>query len=251
LALTTLLIVNLGDILYVIMSKEEKEIKIELNIPLDDFLDRIEKIGFKRQKIVTQSDNYFDTEDWKLYKNVAALRIRQVNGVDHSFAFKKVFHTPDRDNFQYVEEIEDVFPVSDVSKLKLILDRLGMQTENYNIKNGLELAYIFKQNGYQDEQVLSKTRLAFCDDCNNEIVIDDVENVGVIIELECQDRSPIEVVKELLQDHEWNRSVKGTSYLWLEKVKGFDDHLDHQAKFKQSADWNVWDNEREFYSTLF
>ena len=233
------------------MGKEEKEIKIELDIPLDVFLGRIEKRGFKKQKQITQSDNYFDTDDWKLYKNVAALRIRRVNNVDHSFAFKKVFHTPSRDNFQYVEEIEGEFPVSDNSKLISILERLGMRAENYNINNGLELAELFKQNGYQDEQVLVKTRLAFSDDRNNEIVIDDVENVGLIIELECQEFNPLEVVKDMLQDHEWKRSVKGTSYLWLEKVKGFNDHIDYPEKFKQSADWNVWDNEREFYSSLY
>jgi len=232
------------------MGKEEKEIKIELDIPLDIFLGRIEKRGFKKQKLIVQSDNYFDTEDWKLYKNVAALRIRQVDGIDHSYAFKKVFHTPNRDNFQYVEEIEGVFPISDNTKLKLILDRLGMLTDDYNIKSGQELANIFKQNGYQDEQTLVKTRLVFCDDRNDEIVIDDVENVGLVIELECQELNPLEIVKELLRDHEWNRSVKGTSYLWLEKLKGFDDHIGYPEKFSRSADWNVWDNEREFYSTL-
>ncbi|MDK2899112.1 MAG: hypothetical protein PWQ10_299 [Patescibacteria group bacterium] len=232
------------------MSKEEKEIKIELNIPLNVFLGRIKKLGFKKQKQITQSDNYFDTSDWKLYKSVSSLRIRKVDGKDHSFTFKKVFHIPNRDNFQYVEEIEDIFPILNDSNLKSIFNRLGMQSKDYNIKNGLELADIFKQHGYRGEQVLNKTRLAFLDDRNNEIVIDDVDNVGVIIELECQECNPLEIVKEILQDEEWNRSFKGTSYLWLEKVKGFDDHLDYQNKFKESADWNVWDNERDFYLTL-
>jgi hypothetical protein len=57
----------------------------------------------------------------------------------------------------------------------------------------------------------------------------------------------MDFAKALLQDNEWLRSTSGTSYLWLEKVKGFTDHLEHQARFDKDPMWNVWENEKEIY----
>lgn len=229
---------------------QEKEIKIELNIPLDVFLKRIEDLGFGKEKEITQRDNYFDTEDWHLYKSAAAMRVRQVNGIDHSFAFKKMFHLPNRDDAHYIEEIEGRFPLSDEGKLKSIFDRLGIRESACDIRDNQELVEALLLNGFQGEQVLQKTRLAFRDSEKNEVVIDDVDHVGTIIELECEDKEPLEVVKNLLQDSEWKRSTLGTSYIWLDKVKGFNDHLDYENKFTEKPDWNVWDNEREMYEGL-
>jgi hypothetical protein len=178
------------------------------------------------------------------------MRIRQVNDVDHSFAFKKVFHLPNKDNCQYIEEIEGRLPLGDEGKLKDIFDRLNITGGKYDIRDGAELAEVLERNGFQGEQILKKTRLAFRDSEKNEVVIDDVDHVGTIIELECEDREPLDVVKELLRDSEWTRSTLGTSYIWLDKVKGFNDHLDYENKFAEKPDWNVWDNEREMYEGL-
>jgi adenylate cyclase class IV len=232
------------------MSKEEKEIKIDLGIPLDVFLSREQKSGFDKKKEITQRDNYFDTENWDLYKNVAALRIRQVNGVDHSFAFKKVFCIPTRNDGHYVEEIEDRFPLQDKDKLMSVFERLGIKDNDRDISDAVSLEEVFKQNGFQGEQVLLKTRQAFEDSRKNEIVIDDVENVGTVIELECEDDEPMDIVKSLLENDEWTKSTLGTSYIWLEKMKGFTDHLEHKIRFAEKPDWNVLENEREYYSGL-
>lgn len=232
------------------MNKEEKEIKIELNIPLDIFLTKILEFGFKKKKEITQCDNYFDTENWDLYKNVAAFRIRQVDGIDHSFAFKKMFCLPNRSNSYYIEEIEDRFPIADSDKLKTVFDRLGIEEKDYNISNGDRLSEILKKNGFQGEQIMMKIRQVFRDSDGNEIVIDDVDDVGTIIELECEEKDPMDVVQNLLCDGEWTRSILGTGYIWLEKVKGFSDHLTHKTKFEKNPDWNVWKNEREMYNSL-
>jgi adenylate cyclase class IV len=233
------------------MDREEKEIKIKLGIPLGIFLERVKDLGFEKKKEITQRDNYFDTEDWHLYRNVASLRTRQVNGVDHSFAFKKVFRLPDRTNDHYVEEIEGHLPVKeDSDKLRSIFDRLGIKEDVSTVSDSKSFSAVLRKSGFQDEQVLMKTRQAFRDLKGNEIVVDDVENVGTIIELECEDMDPLNVVRDLLEDAEWTKSTLGTGYIWLEKVKGFNDHLGHENKFAEKPDWNVWENEHEYYESL-
>jgi adenylate cyclase class IV len=233
------------------MSKEEKEIKIELKIPIEQFLKRARKLGYKNQKTITQTDNYFDTTDWKLYKSVASVRIRRVNGKDHSFAFKKVLNIPTRSNSHYVEEIEGAFPITRHDAVKDIFERLSIKCDDYtSIVNGEQLANVFLINGLQGEQVMSKVRRSLIDANKNEIVIDDIENVGTVVELECEDNEPLEVVKSLLDDDEWSRNITGTGYMWLEKVKGFNLHLKYPKRFSKDPDWNVWENEREMYDNM-
>ncbi len=228
----------------------EREIKIQLNIPLDDFIKRIVSLGFDKKDEVVQQDNYFDTPDWRLYKNVAALRTRQVNGIDHSFSFKKLFRVPEKADPIYVEEIETKFPAADSGNISSIFNRLHIAGDSDGALDRRSIEDILLKNGFQGEQVLVKTRQAFGDSRDNEIAIDDVEHVGTVVELECMDGEPMEFVKALLSDNEWGRSTEGTSYAWLEKVKGFTDHLSHQSRFDEDPSWNVWDNEREMYKGL-
>lgn len=225
----------------------EREIKIELRIPLETFLERIKESGFEREKEISQRDHYFDTFDWRLYKTAAAFRIRQVNGRDQSFAFKKMFCLPEKHDRLYIEEIEGGLPVADHDKLDSIFKRLGMDDKSFEISNGESLGKILSENGFQGEQVLAKTRQIFKNGRQDEIVVDDVENVGTIIELECRNDEPLDFAGTILEDDEWSRSVLGTSYIWLEKVKGFTDHLEYQARFDQNPVWNVWENEKEIY----
>ena len=228
----------------------EREIKIRLKIPLGEFIGKISDMGFEKKGETVQRDNYFDTPDWRLYKNVAALRTRQVDGADHSFSFKKLFRVPEKKDPIYVEEIETKFPGVDNGTIAAIFDRLNIAGDIGGMLDchGIEDALL--KNGFQGEQVLLKTRQAFGDSQENEIVIDDVERVGTVIELELADGEPMEFVKDLLLDSEWERSTEGTSYAWLEKVKGFTDHLSHQSKFDEDPTWNVWENEREMYKRL-
>lgn len=232
------------------MSREEKEIKIELKIPVEEFLNRARKLGFKDKKKIIQVDKYFDTPDWALYKSVAAMRIRQVDGVDHSFAFKKVFNLPTRKNKHYVEEVEDVFPLIDKVKLTDIFKRLKVDHDGDGIIDSTSLTDVLVKYGWQDEQVMKKTRNSLVDDNNNEIVVDHIDGIGTVVELECETDDPHELVKKLLKLSEWTRSIIGTSYIWLEKHKGFDLHNQYPQMFDEKPDWNVWDNEREMYENL-
>ena len=84
----------------------------------------------------------------------------------------------------------------------------------------------------------------------DEIVIDDVDKVGVIVELECQKNNPLHVVVTFLKDKDWERSMEGTGYIWLKNVKGLTSHIKNLKRFKKEPGWNVWSNERSLYSSL-
>jgi len=228
----------------------EKEIKLDLVIPLDEFISRLESLGFEKRGEVAQRDNYFDTPEWSLYKNVAALRTREVDGKDHSFSFKKLFRVPGKKDPVYVEEIETKFPFTDKLTLGSIFGRIGLKEDTESLSSLKDMERVLLENGFQGEQVLLKTRKTFTDRNNNEIAIDDVDRVGTVVELECAEDEPVEFIKSLLSDSEWERSVKGTSYVWLEKAKGFTDHLSYQSKFDEDPLWNVLDSERELYNRL-
>jgi adenylate cyclase class IV len=225
----------------------EKEIKILLKISLKDFIKRIQKKGYKLLHTLKQTDIYFDTKDWFLYESIAALRLRQVDGNDSSFSFKKVFYLPKIKDY-YVEEIEVNFPLRDTAKLKEIFERIKIPYRN-TFETGIELTKYLVNNKYFDEQKMSKTRIVYSNG-EDEVIIDDVEKVGTIIELECIKNNPLHIVKTLLKDDEWDRSLEGTSYIWLKNVKGLTSHLKNLDRFKKEPNWNVWNNERKMYSEI-
>lgn len=228
---------------------QEKEIKIQLRIPLNVFLKRIQTKGFKLLNTIKQTDIYFDTRDWHLYENLAALRLRQIKGKDYSFSFKKLFFIPKEKNNYYIEEIEVNFPLKDIPKLKEIFERLEISFNRNVITDGKGITYYLSKNGYYDEQKMQKTRRVYLNG-DDEITIDDVDKVGIIVELECLKNNPLDVVTTLLADNEWTRDVEGTSYIWLKNVKGLTSHLSNLDKFKTKPDWNVWENERDMYSKI-
>jgi adenylate cyclase class IV len=227
----------------------EREIKLKLILPFEEFLARLSEHGFKKEKEIEQIDNYFDTPDWYLYKNVAALRTRKVNKADHSFSFKKVFHLPLKKDSVYVEEIEKNFPITDES-INDVLSRLKIGESPSKISSLEDIETFLLKNGFQNEQLMRKIRQVWNDNSGNEVVIDDVDLVGTVVELECREDEPMEFVNSLLSDNEWGRSIEGTSYAWLEKAKGFTDHLSYEKKFNENPRWNVWDNEQEIYGKL-
>ena len=228
---------------------EEKEIKIELKIPLKKFLRLIQKHGFKRQSTIHQLDIYFDTKEWWLYKNVATIRARKVNDKEETFSFKKIFYLPHRKRKWYLEEVETTFPLCDTDKLEQIFQRIQIPYKNTPFKDFAKLkTYLYRHNLF-DEQKMKKSRTIYTKK-DNEIVIDDVEHVGIIIELECRRDDPFQVANSILEPEEWERFNQGTSYLWLEKVKGFRFHRKCNAKFEKKPDWNVWEHEREMYQNL-
>lgn len=232
------------------MSKEEKEIKIELLIPIEDFVSRAKDYGFSEKGKIVQIDSYYDSQDWRLYKSVAALRIREVNGKKHSYAFKKVFHIPNRSKPYYVEEIEGRFPINDSEHVRSIFERLNIGHNGDGIIDSVALSKVLTKSGYTCEQVMRKTRRILSDDNDNEIVIDDIDRVGRAIELECVNDNPLDLASKLLSENEWKPSIVGTSYMWLEKMKGFKLHNQFGDMFNDRPDWNVWDNEREAYTKL-
>lgn len=229
---------------------QEKEIKIILKkLPLNKFIKRIVKKGFVKEKQVSQTDIYFDTPDWYLYENLAALRLRVVNNKDHSFSFKKLFYRPNNKDKYFIEEIETHFPFKESDKLMEIFNKIGIVYNGQNFKSGKEITSFLKKQKYSDDQKMSKLRQVFKKECD-EIVIDDVDRVGVIIELECKENEPLEIVKEVLDDSEWERSIEGTSYIWLKNVKGLSSHIKNLERFKTEPDWNVWEIEKEMYKTI-
>jgi adenylate cyclase class IV len=232
------------------MTTQEKEIKIELKIPLDRFIARAVAAGFHEIKKVVQIDKYFDTPDWKLYKSVAAVRVRMVDGKDHSFAFKKVFRLPSRPDPVFVEEIEGSMLSDELHIFNAILDRLGIPSQDSMTLDSVSITEVLLNAGFQDEQVMEKTRRIFIDNRGNEIVIDEIKDLFEVIEIESKGDDPKKVLGTILAANEWTRGIVGTGYIWLEKIKGFSDHDTHPAKFDEAADWNVWDNERELYDEL-
>ncbi len=226
----------------------ENEIKISLKINLNDFIDRIETKNFKLIKTLNQTDIYFDTQKWFLYSNIAALRLRQVGNTDDSLSFKKVFYLKNINDY-YIEEVEVKFPLVDGETVKEIFERLKLPYPKKDFNNRQELTEYLKQCGYYDEQVMPKIRRVY-KNREDEIVIDDIEHVGTIVEMECKTNDPLKVVNTLLKPSEWKRSLEGTSYIWLKNVKGLKTHLTNLKRFKSEPDWNVWNNERDWYDKL-
>lgn len=226
----------------------EKEIKISLKINLNDFIDRIQKKGYKLLHTLNQTDIYFDTKNWFLYENIAALRLRQIDNKDSSFSFKKVFYLPKQKDY-YVEEIEVKFPFKDFYELKKIFERVNIPFNKNLFKSGTELTNYLAKYKYYDEQKMPKVRKVYSNG-EDEITIDVIKGVGTIVELECLKNEPLHIVKTLLKASEWQRSLEGTSYIWLKNVKGLTSHLKNLERFKTESDWNVWDNEKQMYAEI-
>lgn len=224
---------------------QEKEIKIKLKIGLDNFIKRIQERGYKLVDKLNQTDIYFDTKDWFLYENIAALRLRQIDNKDSSFSFKKVFYLPKTKDY-FVEEIEVKFPIKDLDEVRQIFEKIKIPFSESALKNGKELIKYLAKYKYFDEQKMPKIRMVYSNG-EDEVTVDDAENVGVIVELECLNNNPLHVVKTLLKDSEWDRSLEGTSYIWLKNVKGLVSHIKNLERFKTEPNWNVWNNENEFY----
>lgn len=229
---------------------QEKEIKIKLKkLSLNNFIQRITKKGFAKKEEIKQTDIYFDTKNWYLYENIAALRLRIVDDKDESFSFKKVFYLPNKSDHYFVEEIELKFPLKDADKFREIFNKIGINYNDQTFDSGKEITVFLKEQNYFDEQKMPKLRQVFTKG-SDEIVIDDVDKVGVIIELECKENDPLEIVKTFLKDSEWERSVEGTSYIWLKNVKGLSSHIKNFERFKTESSWNVWEVEKEMYEKI-
>lgn len=226
----------------------ENEIKISLKITLNDFIKRIEAKKFVLGSTVKQTDIYFDTKNWFLYSNIAALRLRQVDNKDNSLSFKKVFYLKKIKDY-YIEEIEVKFPISDIVKIRQIFNKLEIPYPEKVFNNRQELTNYLKNYGYFDEQIMPKTRRVYTNG-DDEFVIDDIEHVGTIVELECKKNDPLKVVKTILKSVEWKRTLEGTSYIWLTNIKGLKSHLTNLKRFKKEPAWNVWNNERDWYDNL-
>lgn len=224
----------------------EREIKVILKIPLKEFIQRIREKGYKQKRSFKQKDTYFDTKDWYLYKNIAALRLRQIENKDHSFSFKKIFYFPKKHGGYYVEELITNAPFTKKNELFEIFDRLKIPHHSNSIKSFAELKKHLENNKFLGEQVINKKRTIYMKD-RNEFVIDDIDKVGITVELECAEYEPLEVIKNVLSKSEWERSVEGTSFRWLRNVRGFTSHLNNLKRFESEPNWNVWKNEKDWY----
>lgn len=228
---------------------KEHEIKVLLNIPLNEFLNRAEQFGFQKVKEVHQIDTYFDTATWDLYNTVAALRVRQVDGITKELAFKKFFHFPLQQDAWHVEEIEQSFPVAFTNEFRAVLQRIGVQEVSAGVNSLEDAIHLFEQQGLLANQIMSKVRTVYMKD-GAELVIDDIEGLQPIIELEDPAGDPLAILGQLLAPEEWARSIEGTSYLWLEAKYGLTDHKKHNQRFLEQPDWNVLPEEQAWYQEI-
>lgn len=228
---------------------QEKEIKIKLKIPFKDFIKRLNSEGYQLKGKSNQVDIYIDKPDWSLYKHISSLRIRYSEGKEHSFNYKKVFYLPNKRDPYYIEEIEVHFPIKKSDELDEIFEKLNIKTKIDFPLSASDLSKILINSGFQDEQKMPKIREKYETD-DVEVVIDEIEKLGTIIELECKNSEPLEQVEKLLKPEEWERSIEGTGYLWLRINKGFKDHIQNMKRFQDQPDWNVLENEREFYKEI-
>ena len=228
---------------------EEREIKVLLKIPLEGFIEKIIEFGFKPVAAVNQTDTYFDTEDWNLYKSVAAIRIRAINGIKKELTYKKLFHMPHRANQWFVEEVEAEFPLTVSTEMCEALRQIGVADIPITIDTAADASALLSRNNLFGTQVMDKTRRVFLHD-EAELVIDDIQGMAPVIEIEGRSSDPLDLLNRLLTDQEWERSLDGTSYVWLEQNFGLTHHKTHQGLFKQQADWNVLLSERAWYDKL-
>jgi adenylate cyclase class IV len=231
----------------------EKEIKVDLKIPVKDFEERIKSNGYNLTQTLEQEDIYFDTKDWELYHHESSLRLRKINNKPQNITFKKMFCIPSNEDNWYLDELETPFTNPELAVLEKISLRLRIRLKTGWIETDrdsvVEFIKYLKDEQLLDEQHMKKTRTVFKKD-GTEIVMDNVEHVGVVVEIETQKDNPAHRLKELLSEDEWERSFKGTSYLLLQNVKGLPDQKQHFERFKKEPDWNVWENERELYERL-
>jgi adenylate cyclase class IV len=228
---------------------QEKEIKLFLKIPKKKFLKKFKNTGFKKTKSIRQEDRYYDTDNWDLYKNMAALRIRLIEKVPTSFTFKKVYFLHNLSDY-YVEERETKFPIDNNDTLNSIFKIIPLSLSEKELKFGPKSINNFlHDNGYYNNQTIFKKRSIYRKK-ENILTIDEVEKVGTIIELECKKDNPKDIITSILEDHEWKRDHEGLSFKWLRKVKGLRCHLDFFDKAKKNLSWNVRKHEKLFYEEI-
>jgi adenylate cyclase class IV len=224
---------------------QEHEIKINLRVPLTRLIEQAEAAGFIKVGEAEQVDTYYDTGEWGLYNQVAALRTRMVDGRMRSFAYKKLYYMPQRARPWHVEELEMEFPVKGKDAQE-IFRRLGLSWQGRPMSQR-EIAAVLKRAGFQCEQVMPKRRLTYQKD-DMELVVDDIDRVGVIVELESPTQDATGVINQLIGEDGWERSMDGTGYLWLEKHKGFTSHRDYDQRLKDNPEWNVTELDQEWYA---
>jgi len=228
---------------------QEKEIKVILSIPLEDFINRLLKANFAREKVLFQKDQYFDTKERFLYKSVAALRIRTNGDGVKKFAFKKLFNFSNKKNKWYVEEVEKALPFFMNLEFKEVFAKLKIYDLPDSFNTAESLKDFLTQNGYIGDVTISKERTVF-NRGDVEIVVDDIKDLGIVIEIECKSGDPHQLAKEILSENEWTITVEGTSNLWMRKNRGLDDHLEYLRRLQTDPEWNVWETERSWYNNI-
>lgn len=228
---------------------QEKEVRIQLNIPMQTFKKRLEAAKFKFLGKADYLDIYFDTQDWSLYNQIASLRIRIVNGKDHTFTFKKVFYLPANKEPYYIEELETQFPIVDLQAYTDILSKLNLKSASELPLDFGSLTRLLIDSGFQDGQRIPKTREKYV--LNDiEVTIDEIDQVGTIIEFETKESKPVAELLKILSNDEFVEIEEGVGYIWLRKTRGFTKHLENYRRFKTEPEWNVLESEKDFYKKI-
>lgn len=228
---------------------EEHEIKLLLKIPLEEFIQRAQDFGFVNGAAVAQTDTYFDTENWDLYHSVSSLRIRAANGREE-LAYKKLFSTPNRSNPWYVQEVEASFPIQATHEVHAALQKAGIPSVSSQCTDGPHARLFLKKHGLLDTQVMEKSRHTYRYGQDIELIVDSIQGMRPIVELESRTGDPTQLLQRIIRDDEWERTLIGTSYLWLETYFGLTDHRRYAQRFQHQPDWNVTPAERSWYEEL-
>lgn len=234
---------------------QEKEIKLYLKKDLADFIVDIEKNGYisnGNKNVIT--DIYLDTEDWKLYNSIAALRLRlKESDIINSLSFKKFFNLKLDNEPWYIEELEAKAPfnsdIIDEIATILMIDKQNSKGELELLTSCDSILNFFSNHGFKRQISIKKTRSVYKKG-ETEICIDDIENLGTLVEIESTDEEPLLVAESLLNPQEWERSIEGVSNIFMRVNYGQDKHLSYMKNFESDPAWNVWENEKEWYDKL-
>ncbi|MBU0461789.1 MAG: CYTH domain-containing protein [Nanoarchaeota archaeon] len=227
---------------------EEKEIKILVTKDAASLKRMLSDFGATHHSSVTQSDVYYDFPDAKLHSIQHGLRIRIEDNKPKNLEFKALFHLPEKQGHPWhVVESSFSFPIKDVKGLNKIFSLLGLPSISEKEISYDDLKIFFKSNDLSASMTINKERVTMKKD-DVEFMIDNVDRLGLFLEVETANSRPHEVLEQLGLAGE-ERFALGYTGLYAKKFLK-EDPEDKLKKFKQDPFWNVLPSEREFVETL-
>jgi predicted adenylyl cyclase CyaB len=229
---------------------QEKEIKIKFSQGTSRELieKKLEQFGAKKVKSTKQTDTYFDNNQAFLLLNDHVIRIREETEKQPSFCFKTIFYFPEPNKW-YVDEIEHHISELNSEKINPVLERLSLNLFNHDenvnpdtIKQKLASSEIKEYlKIIKDRSIYQKENTFF--------MLDEVENLGLYLEIECLDENdPDTILNSLNLNCIFDEIRLGYTNEYLSKVKNQQVH--GKEKYINSPRWNVLNGEESIYDSL-